>query len=122
MYIQVNIGRNFVADRHNPVGGVLSDLDWGEFKKDIVNNLVAIVLNESDDISQDNWDKVLSQVEVHNGQGSYDGIPEESCHISMFVQGGLTEKSLGDFRRYLFNLKKEYSQGTIALIVGSELI
>lgn len=122
MYIQVNIGRNFVADRFNPTGGVLSDLEWGRFKNDIVDNLVATVLSDSDDISRDNWERVLNQVEVHNGQGSYDGIPEESCHISLFVHGGLSEKSLGDFRRYLFNLKKEYSQGTIALIVGSELI
>lgn len=122
MYIQVNIGRNFVPDRFNPTGGTLSDLEWGEFKNDIVNNLVATVLTDSADVSQDNWEKVLNQVEIHNGQGSYEGIPEESCHISMFVQGGLSEKSLGDFRRYLFKLKKEYSQGTIALIIGSELI
>lgn len=122
MYIQVNVGRNYEPDRYNPTGGVLTDLEWGEFKNDIVDNLVAVVLNESVDISQDNWEKVLNQVEVHNGQGSYEGIAEESCHISMFVHGGLTEKSLGDFRRYLFNLKKEYSQGSIALIVGSELI
>lgn len=122
MYIQVNIGRNFVPDRYNPTGGVLSDLEWGQFKNDIVDNLVAIVLGESDDISRENWDKVLNLVEVHNGQGSYDGVAEESCHISLFVPGGLSEKSLSDFRRYLFNLKKEYSQGTIALIIGSELI
>ena len=122
MYIQVNIGRNFVPDRFNPTGGTLSDLEWGQFKNDIVNNLVATVLTDSADVSQDNWDKVLSQVEIHNGQGSYDGIPEESCHISTFVHGGLSEKSLSDFRSYLFNLKKEYSQGSIALIIGSELI
>lgn len=122
MYIQVNIGRSFVADRFNPTGGTLSDLQWGEFKNDIVNNLVAVVLADSADVSQDNWEKVLNQVEIHNGQGNYEGIPEESCHISLSVHGGLTEKSLGDFRRYLFNLKKEYSQDNIALIVGSELI
>lgn len=122
MYIQVNIGRNFVPDRFNPTGGTLSDIQWAEFKNDIVNNLVAVVLTDSADVSQGSWDKVRSQVEVHNGQGSYEGVAEESCHISMFVHGGLSEKSLGDFRWYLFNLKKEYSQGTIALIVGSELI
>ena len=122
MYIQVNIGRNFMPDRFNPTGGTLSDLDWGEFKDDIVDNLVATVLGESDNIPRENWYKVLSQVEIHNGQGSYEGIPEESCHISTFVHGGLSEKSLGDFRSYLFNLKKEYSQGTIALLIGSELI
>lgn len=122
MYIQVNIGRNFMPDRFNPTGGTLSDLDWFEFKNDIVDNLVATVLTDSADVSQENWDKVLSQVEIHNGQGSYDGITEESCHISIFVPGELTEKSLSDFRSYLFNLKKEYSQGTIALLIGSELI
>ena len=122
MYIQVNIGRNFVPDRYNPTGGTLSDLDWGEFKNDIVNNLVATVLTDSADVSQENWDKVRSQVEIHNGQGSYEGIPEESCHISLFIPVGLSEKSLSDFRSYLFRLKKEYSQGTIALLIGSELI
>lgn len=121
MYIQVNIGRNFVPDRFNPTGGTLSDLEWGQFKDDVVDNLVATVLTDSADVSQDNWEKVLSQVEIHNGQGSYVGITEESCHISTFVHG-LSEKSLGDFRSYLFNLKKEYSQGTIALLIGSELI
>lgn len=122
MYIQVNIGRNFVPDRFNPAGGTLSDLDWDEFKNDIVNNLVATVLTDSAVVSQEIWDNVLSQVEIHNGQGSYGGIPEESCHISLFVPVGLSEKSLGDFRSYLFNLKKKYSQGTIALLIGSELI
>ena len=122
MYIQVSIGRNFVPDRFNPTGGTLSDLEWGQFKNEIVNNLVATALLDSAVVSQDIWDKVLSQVEIHNGQGSYEGIPEESCHISLFVQGGLTEKSLGDFREYLYRIKKEYGQSTIALLVGSELI
>lgn len=122
MYIQVNIGRNYVADRFNPVGGTLPDLQWEEFKYEIENTLVATVVADSAYVTQENWDKVLGQVEVHNGQGSYDGIAEESCHISIFVPGGLSKKSLGDFRRYLFNLKKEYSQSTIGLIIGSELI
>ena len=122
MYIQVNIGRNYVADMFNPTGGILSDVQWAWFKKDIVDNLVATVLSDSDDISEDNWQKVLNTVEIHNDQGSYNGIAEESCHISIFVPAGLSEKSLGDFRRYLFNLKKEYSQDSIGLIIGSELI
>ncbi len=122
MYIQVNIGRNFVPDRYNPTGGTLSDQVWGQFKDDIVDNLVATVLTDSADVSQDNWDRVLRQVEIHNGQGSYEGITEESRHISIFVPGELTEKSLSDFRSYLFNLKKEYSQATIALLIGSEFI
>lgn len=122
MYIQVNIGRSYEPDRFNPVGGTLSDLDWGEFKNDIVDNLVATVLSEAVNVSEDHWQEILDQVEIHNGQGEWDGIAEESCHISIFVPNELSEKSLGDFRRYLFNLKSEYSQGTIVLLVGSELI
>lgn len=122
MYIQVSIGRSYAPDRYNPTGGTLSDLDWGEFKNDIVNNLVATVLTELDKIGEDDWQEVLNQVEVHNGQGHWDGVVEESCHISIVVPGGLSERTLREFRQYLFNVKGEYAQEAIGLIVGSELI
>lgn len=122
MYIQVNIGRNFVADRFNPMGGTLSELQWAEFKNDIVDNLVATVLTEAVNISEDHWQEILDQVEIHNGQGMWDGIAEESCHISIFVPNELSGRTLQQFRQYLFNLKSEYSQESIALIIGSELI
>lgn len=110
MYIQVNIGRNFVPNEFNKFGGELSDLEWNSFQDDVVRILES--LKEHSDMGHE-------VPEIHLGTGVWDGKLEESAKISLYHEGGF---DLDGIREQLFRLKKEYSQDSIALIIGSELI
>ena len=110
MYIQVNIGRNFVPNRFNDSGGILSEVDWYEFQDG-----VASILERYRVDSGSNYEIP----ELHLGTGVWNGKIEESAKISLYHEGGF---DLDGIREQLFRLKKEYSQGTIALLIGSELI
>ena len=110
MYIQVNIGRNFVADRYNETGGTLSDLEWRCFRADVC--MILDGFREHSDMGHEYPEEFL-------GMGEWKGGFEESAKISLYHEGGF---DLEGIREQLFRLKKEYSQETIALIVGSELI
>lgn len=108
MYIQVNIGRNF---EHTTLGTMpmVSDV-WREFQERVV--YILLQLREHTDMGE-------PSVEMHSGTGVWDGIPEESAKISVFNEGGF---DLDSIRAELSELKSEYKQESIALIIGSELI
>ena len=110
MYIQVNIGRNFVPDQYNRFYGELSESAWNDFQDDIVRIL---------DGYREHSDMGHEVPEIHLGTGVWDGRIEESAKISLYHEGGF---DLDGIREQLFRLKKEYSQDSIALIIGSELI
>lgn len=110
MYIQVNIGRDFEPNKHNETGGTLSDFEWRCFKIDAE---LALSDNRIDPTTE------FGDAEVFLGTGFWEGEAEESAKISMYHEGGF---DLDGIRERLFRLKKEYSQSTIALIIGSELI
>lgn len=110
MYIQVNIGRNYEANGYNETGGTLSDLEWRCFRAD-----VCMIL----DGYREHPEMGDGYPVEHLGMGDWRGEPEESAMISLYHEGGF---DLDGIREQLFRLKKEYSQETIALIVGSELI
>lgn len=110
MYIQVNIGRNFVADKNNATGGTLSDLEWRCFRADVC--MILDQFREHSDMGHEYPEELL-------GTGVWDGVREESAKISLYHEGGF---DLDSIREQLFRLKKEYGQDSIALIIGSELI
>lgn len=110
MYIQVNIGRNFVPDKYNEFGGELSQFDWEEFIEDVCQVLSGL---------REHSDMGYAEPKVHLGTGVWYGRTEESAHISLYHEGGF---DLDGIREQLYRLKKKYSQDSIALIVGSELI
>lgn len=111
MYIQINIGRNFSVNEFNKTPGELSDLEWGEFVMDVK----TLILNYRENTMM-GGDDFPSE---HYGTGIWNGVEEESAHISMYHEGGF---ELEGIREQLHRLKKYYSQDNIALIVGSELI
>lgn len=92
VYVQANFGRN-VGDEP------MSDDQWNLFRADVQ---VAFGV----------------RTEAHFGQGTYDGVTEDSCHVSGFVLGGRVEALEAE----LAALAAEYGQDSIALIVGSRLI
>ena len=100
LYIQANIGRN-VQD------SAMSESDWNLYidrvRLDIETNAVA-------------YD---AGVEVHKGIGVYNGIVEESAHLSLLVDS----VSVSLLKRDLAESAAVYGQETVALIVTqSELV
>lgn len=113
-YLQVNIGRNI---DNTP----MDDQDWDEFKENIALKLTTTAIG-SVQITRDHYDEILAQVEFHTGTGTWDGVEEESCHISLFVPNEIDPGYLRELRIYLANTKRYYSQDAIALITVSELV
>lgn len=108
MYVQVNIGRNF---EHSTLGTMpMVGEAWREFQERVVH--ILLQLREHTDMGE-------PSVEIHTGTGVWDGVPEESAKISMYNEGGF---DLDAIRGHLAELKANYKQDNIALIVGSELI
>lgn len=104
MYIQVNIGRNV---NETP----MSDSDWEQFQTRVTFALIFA----ANDVDID----VLEFVELHLGEGSYDGITEDSAHLSAYSESGF---DIGHLTELLKEIKVAYQQDAIALITGSELI
>ncbi len=113
-YLQVNVGRN-VNDEP------MDDQDWTEFTESIALKLATTVVGNNR-VTRDHYTEILSQVEYHTGMGTWDGVTEESCHISLFSPAEIDPGYLRELRIYLENTKRYYSQDAIALIVGSELV
>lgn len=113
-YLQVNIGRN-VNDKP------MDDQDWSEFKENIALKLTTTVVGNTP-VTRDHYTEILSQVEFHSGTGTWDGVEEESCHISIFSPAEIDPGYLRELRIYLENTKRYYSQDAIALITVSELV
>lgn len=100
LYIQVNIGRN-VQDV------AMSESDWNLYidrvRLDIETNAIA-------------YD---TGVEVHKGIGVYNGIVEESAHLSLLA----SNVSVSALKCDLAQSAAAYGQETVALIIAqSELI
>lgn len=103
MYIQVNIGRNVS-------GEPMDDIQWNDYIAGVIHIL---------DQCREHSEMGYGWPENHSGYGSWEGVQEESAHISLFHEGGF---DLDGIRGQLRRLKNEYGQDAIALIVGSELV
>ena len=102
-YIQVNIGRNISSTKvEMPLD------DWEAFVRQVKIILQASIRDP------------LAPVEIHYGVGVYDGVKEDSAHISMVAD--VTPEDIEWIRGSLLELKKFYNQERIALITQSTLI
>lgn len=93
--VMVSIGRNVGA---NP----LSDRDWTFFLND-----VSSVIRKGD----------YEIPEIHYGTGVWDGISEESAHVTVY-RDSVTEGMRWAFREGLSRLARHYGQDAIALTIS----
>lgn len=107
MYVQINIGRN-VNDEPMP------DDVWEGF----INHVVTELVYSANGV-HDRFISVVNSVEIHRGRGVWDGVPEDSAHISLYWGEGFNVYYL---RKQLADVRDLYQQKSIALILGSELI
>lgn len=122
MYIQASIGRN--------VGTApMSDTAWSNFQNDVRDEILTAVWE---------WlgvDIKPGDFQVHTGMGEWDGVPEESAHVSVYFDhdGHRYDDSLGTWHDRRPQVRKEldqrlsylafqYGQDAIAFVVtGSHL-
>jgi len=120
MYVQINFGRN-IAGTPMPVE------TWDAFTADILLS----VANYASDMSGNHPGSYIGLAEFHDGRGTWEGVTEESRHLSLFWEDN-TPADKRDFasdlragerlRKDLRTVADRYMQDSVALIVGSELI
>lgn len=87
MYIQANIGRNMET-------GPMSERIWGEFQTATMDAIMDAIMEA---LPESEWPEFLvaangyhragdeySAFETHTGSGTWDGVTEESAHVSVF--------------------------------------
>jgi hypothetical protein len=80
MYIQINIGRNFFDARGE--GRTHLDRTWADFQNDVKAVIIQAV-NATVNY-QPSAMAHASQIETHIGKGTWEGVTEESAHVSLF--------------------------------------
>lgn len=131
MYIQINIGRNF--SNENGAAGVHADPIWRDFQfamMDAIMDAIQASLPTGQWPSAFHSDDEYAAFEIHTGMGEWDGIREESAHISVYFDhdGRRYDGILGkwfptapDIREHLSaslsTLAKQYGQDAIAFVV-----
>jgi len=110
-YAQLNIGRGVGND------GVTMAADvWERFVGACVDALAYAARDPYAGITRT---EMAGRVEVHHGSGVWQGVREDSAHVSLFSEHGI---DTGKLRDSVAELAYDYGQDAIALIVGSELI
>lgn len=126
MFIQISIGRN-IAQPDGTVGAMHWSL-WDVFQNDTVAALLTAV---NDAVNHRRTHRInAGQVETHRGTGTWDGVTEESAHLSLFIDhdgrayNGITNEwrdlkpEIRDsLAAHLRDLAQEYGQDAIAFVV-----
>lgn len=99
--ITITIGRN-IGD------APMTSEKWTQFAEDVTADLLAAVPSDI--------------VETHYGTGVCDGIPEDSCKVTVLRHSEPTAAMIDDLRRYMSENARIYDQDAIAITIGrSEL-
>lgn len=110
MYIQANIGRNAGP-------GPMGDTMWETFQR-AVRYAIADTIDETTDVV---GHYLLGQFQIHTGMGEWEGVAEESAHVSIYFDtrpGQVNAARVHEhLRDALADLAKVYSQDAIAFIV-----
>ena len=107
-YAQLNIGRNV---------GTEPMLDWAwEWFADGAAN---VLLSAARVTAGGACGATRADVQVHYGRGEWDGVAEDSAHVSLFWADGM---DVSHIREASALLARMFQQDAIAVMLGSELI
>jgi hypothetical protein len=111
MYIQANIGRN---SKNVP----MSDSAWQKFQTDTRRAIMAAIYGPNPALPILH---LQSQFQFHTGIGEWDGVTEESAHISVYFDtkpGQVNAAKVTEHMRdRLADLARAYGQDAIAFMV-----
>jgi hypothetical protein len=108
-YAQLNIGRN---EGDAP----MSDGRWTAFQRDAARALALCSVGL--DADMDSVATAEDTVQTHLGRGEWDGVPEDSAHLSVYSERGVDVKRLAGMAEYLAS---KYGQDSVAVVAGSVL-
>jgi hypothetical protein len=117
MFIQANIGRNV---ENAVVGaGPMSDAAWSTFQKDVKDEIFLAVHTADINLA---FQIEFEDFQVHTGVGEWQGVKEESAHISVYLETinetlfalETITSALGERLQYL---AFQYRQSAIAYVV-----
>ena len=95
MWVQFNIGRNV-----NDIP--MSQYRWLEFTYRTVRGLIRLGAD-------------YDSVEIHDGDGTYDGIPEDSRHIAAMLPDDVDVNAL---MAHAADLETQFDQSMVAVLIG----
>ena len=107
MYIQANIGRNI--DNHP-----MTDLSWETFRTATISAIISAAHDAGILLGRGDF-------QVHIGTGEWQGVPEESAHVSIYYARPVSSRTVDTVRESLGEqlpfLAGSYGQDAIAFIV-----
>lgn len=107
-YAQLNIGRNVGTEPMSP-------WMWEWFADGAANALMGathVAAGGRTTVGRDD-------VQIHHGRGVWDGVAEDSAHVSLFWADGL---DVDYIRTTAASLAQMFGQDAVAVIIGSELV
>ena len=110
-YAQLNIGRGVGDD-----GTTMAADVWERFIGACGDALAYAARDLAAGVTRTD---MRGRVEEHRGSGVWEGVREDSAHVSLFSEHGI---NVGTLRELAAELAHDYGQDAIALIVGSELV
>ena len=107
-YAQLNIGRNVGTEP-------MLDWVWEWFTDGAANVLLEATRRVAGCMSG----ATRADVQVHFGRGEWDGVAEDSAHVSLFWADGM---DVSHIREASALLARMFQQDAIAVVLGSELV
>lgn len=99
----------------------MSDVQWATFEADAAAELLVTAEKTRSTDGYAWGEDEEFRLEIHRGEGTWDGVKEESSIITLLASQPLTH--LSDLRRRISELARHYDQDAIALTIGeSELL
>lgn len=132
MFIQANIGRNVSTPawqrapkpgpkNPNPNHAIvepMSDTAWANFQEDVRDAIIIAIYAPHPDLEGQG---LRDQFQFHTGMGEWEGVAEESAHVSLYfdakpgkINASAVHEHLSD---RLADLAREYGQDAIAFVV-----
>ena len=114
MFIQVSIGRN-------DSNGRMDAAHWNHFQQD-VKDVILTSIYTPHPMLEENW-ALAPKIETHYGEGEWDGVKEESAHLSVYfpTPAGVAAHRVREMLdRDLSILAYDYDQDAIAYVVATE--
>lgn len=114
MFIQVTIGRNVGNEP-------MDDTQWRRFQQDVRDVIATAVYAEMRDRIGARFP--FADIETHYGEGEWDGVKEESAHLSLYFPtpaGVAAHRVRSMLDADLGTLAYDYDQDAIAYVVATE--
>lgn len=121
MFIQANIGRNFTVTATNgpaTATNAMKPVVWEMFQGDVKDEIFLAVHDVNIEVS---IGIEREDFQVHTGTGEWEGVKEESAHVSVYFDTKPGQVNAARLQEHLSDrlaaLAREYGQDAIAFMI-----